>query len=79
MTTNDVNVYGTGIYDSSDVDYNGEGTIVAVLDTGLDYTHTAFQQQPQGNVALTRDDVDALVNDTTAAALSAAGRRTPLP
>lgn len=71
VTTNDVNVYGTGIYDSSDVDYNGEGTIVAVLDTGLDYTHTAFQQQPQGNVALTRDDVDALVNDTTAAALSA--------
>lgn len=72
VTTNDVNVYGTGIYDSSDISYNGEGTVVAVLDTGLDYTHSAFQQQPQGEVALTRDDVDALVSDTTAAALSAA-------
>lgn len=71
VTTNDVNVYGTGIYDSSNIDYNGEGTVVAVLDTGLDYTHSAFQQQPQGNVSLTRDDVDALVNDTAAAALSA--------
>ena len=40
------NVYGTGIYDSSDIingyGYDGTGVTVAILDTGLDYTHEAF-------------------------------------
>ncbi len=42
--SNDANVYNTGIYDTSEVlkDYSGQGMVVAVLDTGLDYTHTAF-------------------------------------
>ena len=51
--------YDTGIYNSldyTDVEVNatdgskgdyGEGTVVAVLDTGLDYTHEAFQYAPQ--------------------------------
>ncbi len=42
VVENDVNVYGTGIFDSSDSPYDGTGTVVAVLDTGLDYTHSAF-------------------------------------
>lgn len=44
-TTNETNVYATGIYDSSAYadTYSGQGTTVAVLDTGLDYTHPAFQ------------------------------------
>ncbi|MDE6585072.1 MAG: leucine-rich repeat protein, partial [Clostridia bacterium] len=46
VTTNDANVYKTGIYDSSDVEYKGEGMVVAVLDTGLDYTHDAFLNMP---------------------------------
>lgn len=45
VVTNDVDVYETGIFDSSDIDYQGEGVVVAVLDTGLDYTHTAFLEK----------------------------------
>lgn len=44
--SNNANVYTTGIYDSSKLDYKGEGMVVAVLDTGLDYTHEAFQTMP---------------------------------
>ncbi len=56
--TNVTSVYKTGIYDSEDftkygdgtgengVDY-GEGTVVAILDTGLDYTHEAFLNMPK--------------------------------
>lgn len=50
---NNANVYTTGIYDSSDVvdkngkPYRGEGMVVAVLDTGLDYTHEAFATLPE--------------------------------
>ena len=44
--TNYTPVYSTGVYDSSDVDYQGDGMLVAVLDTGLDYTHSAFQVMP---------------------------------
>ncbi len=42
IVENTVNVYETGIFDSSESDYDGTGTVIAVLDTGLDYTHTAF-------------------------------------
>lgn len=44
---NDANVYTTGIYDSSDINEKGEGMVVAVLDTGLDYSHEAFQTMPK--------------------------------
>ena len=46
VVTNDVNVYETGIFDGSVSKYNGTGVVVAVLDTGLDYTHTAFAVCP---------------------------------
>lgn len=72
VTENDVNVYDTGIYDSSDIDYDGSGTVVAILDTGLDYTHTAFQNQPTGQLALTMDDVDAVFDELAAKQLDAA-------
>ena len=39
---NPVNVYDTGIFNSSDISYTGQGTIVAILDTGCDYAHSAF-------------------------------------
>ena len=46
VTVNDVNVdVTTGIFDSSNVDYDGTGTVVAVLDSGFDYTHTVFTDE----------------------------------
>ena len=43
LVVNDVNVdESTGIFDSEGAGYDGSGTVIAVLDTGLDYTHTAF-------------------------------------
>jgi lactocepin len=42
VVTNEVDVYSTGIFDSSSSEYQGDGVVVAVLDTGLDYTHSAF-------------------------------------
>lgn len=72
ITENSVTVYETGIYDSSNIDYDGTGTVVAILDTGLDYSHSAFQNQPTGKLALTRDDVGAVFNDLVACELNAA-------
>ena len=40
-----VDVYETGIFNSSTVDYNGDGTVVAVLDSGFDCTHEVFNNQ----------------------------------
>ena len=66
VTENEVNVYSTGIYDSSNVGYDGSGTVVGILDTGLDYTHTAFQKQLDGNLAITKDDVYSVFDSLTA-------------
>ncbi len=46
VVTNEVDVYETGIFDSSECDYQGDKVVVAVLDTGCDYTHTAFAIDP---------------------------------
>lgn len=40
-----VDVYETGIFNSSTVDYNGDGTVVAVLDSGFDVSHEVFNNQ----------------------------------
>ena len=46
LVENKVNFYpNTGIFNSSDFKYKGEGMVVAVLDTGLDYTHSAFSDK----------------------------------
>ncbi len=51
VVTNETEVYETGIYDSSKYAAKyGEGMVVAVLDTGLDYTHSAFQQFQSSDV-----------------------------
>ena len=46
VAENNANVYSTGIYNSDGLGYQGEGMVVAVLDTGLDRTHEAFQTPP---------------------------------
>jgi subtilisin family serine protease len=42
LVDNAVNVQDTGIFNSIGCGYDGTGTVVAVLDTGLDYYHSAF-------------------------------------
>ena len=73
VTENDVQVYSTGIYDSSSVNYDGTGTVVAILDTGTDYTHEVFDMELDASfLALTKDDVTNLLPLLTATAISAA-------
>lgn len=52
--SNNANVYATGVYNTSAAleQYSGEGTVVAILDTGLDYTHSAFQKFYSGDDAV---------------------------
>ena len=66
---NYVDVYESGIFNSSKSKYQGDGVVVAVLDTGLDYTHTAFSVEnfTTENEAFTLDSVSEVVSQTAAA------------
>ncbi len=57
VVTNETEVYQTGIYNPGENAQYGEGMVVAVLDTGLDYTHPAFQgfESDNVNIKWTRD------------------------
>ncbi len=72
LVENDVNFYeNTGIFDSSSFGYNGSGTLVAVLDTGLDYFHSAFSDSNfagynNGNYALTLGELTGIVPSLSA-------------
>ena len=56
VTINETDVYATGIYDSSEfTELYGQGSVVAVLDTGLDYTHPAYQSFASENVDMAWD------------------------
>lgn len=59
-TDNALNAYGTGIYNSSGTGLTGKKTVVAILDTGLDYTHSAFQRLPDCVPILDADRVEEL-------------------
>ena len=69
---NDSNIYANGIYNSSEyvaAGNDGSGMTVAVLDTGLDYTHPAFMQAPDETnnpVSFTYEYVDEKIKNTTA-------------
>ena len=75
LVENKVNVYDTGIFNSSDFAYDGTGIVVAVLDTGLDYYHSAFSLQnftaDRSKLGLTFEEVSALVGQTRASELVA--------
>ena len=68
LVENTVNVYDTGIFDSSQSGYDGSGTVVAVLDTGLDSKHTAFSVDnfTSDTLGLTYEDVAKVLKDTKA-------------
>ncbi len=71
LVENEVNVFDTGIFDSSDSGYDGSGIVVAVLDTGLDSNHTAFSPDnfTSKKLGLTYDEVASVINDTAASEL----------
>ena len=68
LVENAVDVFDTGIFDSSDSGYDGSGMVVAVLDTGIDSNHTAFSVDnfTSEKLGLTYDDVAAVIEDTVA-------------
>ena len=59
---------GTGITDTTGVPFDGTGMVVAVLDTGLDYAHSAFDPSrfDSTNLGLTKEQVAAVLNKTMA-------------
>lgn len=65
-TMNEVEVYDTGIYDSSEISYQGDGILAAVLDTGFDRSHPAFQEMPEVQ-KLTKSDVASELPSLSAA------------
>jgi len=71
VVENIVDVYETGIFDSSDFQYDGSGIVVAVLDTGIDYTHSAFSLDnfTSKDLGMTYEDVAAVLSKTKAAEL----------
>ena len=72
LVENEVNFdEATGIFDSTGFAYDGSGMLVAVLDTGLDYTHSAFSMEnfTSNKLGLTKEQVAALIGDTKAADL----------
>ena len=70
--TNVVDVYETGIFNSSSVEYDGDGTSVAILDSGFDISHEVFQDKENSyptptTLAIDREKVDSILSQTVAA------------
>lgn len=72
---NDTNVYQTGIYNTSAIDpeLRGNGMVIAVVDTGIDIQHPAFQDEnfAATEFALTQEDIARLLPIMQASKLSA--------
>ena len=67
---NPVDVYDTGIFNSGSVSYTGKNTVVAILDTGCDYSHSAFTSYTVVDPFYDRDEIAALLPGTQAYALN---------
>ena len=72
LVENAVSVYDTGIFNSAGCGYDGSGMVVAVLDTGLDSSHSAFDVKnfTSNKLGLTYDQVAAVLDQTKAYELS---------
>ena len=68
LVENVVNVFDTGIFNSGESPYDGTGMVVAVLDTGLDSSHSAFSVEnfTSDDLGMTYQDVAACLGQTTA-------------
>lgn len=62
---NVVDVYPTGIFNSSSVSYTGDNTSVAVLDSGFDCSHTVFATAPNTPM-FTKEDIEGKLAGTNA-------------
>ncbi len=73
LVENTVNVYETGIFNSAGSGFDGTGMVVAVLDTGLDYAHSAFSvgNFTSSKLGLDYETVKALMSQTAASKLAA--------
>lgn len=59
---NAVDIYPTGIFKPTGVDYTGNNTSVAVLDSGFDCSHSVFAHQPTTPMFFERDIIDVISN-----------------
>ena len=66
---NAVDIYETGIFKPVGVDYTGNNTSVAVLDSGFDCSHSVFANQPS-NPMFRMNDIARALPDTKAAKLT---------
>ena len=58
---------GDGLFDNN-TGYNGEGTLVAIIDTGIDYDHDAFQKEPEVQI-LSAEALGKVYKNTNAYAI----------
>lgn len=63
--SDDLYVSDTGIYDTSSLDYQGEGMLVAVLDSGYQLGHTVFETE-LNETKLSKNDIASLFGSTVA-------------
>ena len=67
---NAVEIYDTGIYNPGNVPFTGEGTSVAVLDSGFDVSHTVFTEPlktlPEETLMLKQDYIASVLGKTQA-------------
>lgn len=64
---NPVDVYDTGIFNSSSVSYTGKNTAVAVLDSGFDCSHSVFDRTLDASqLWLTQQDISSKLSQTNA-------------